>query len=66
MCMHKAFLIKLPDSGSTTALMHDKPKADVIKARMRSKLTHMRNSIKDVVSPPFPSGHIVTNCTTGS
>ncbi|KAJ6468480.1 hypothetical protein DFH09DRAFT_1294708 [Mycena vulgaris] len=47
------FLLKLPASGLTTAIINDKPKARVVTDRLRTKLTHMRNAIKDVIGDSF-------------
>ncbi|KAJ7703505.1 hypothetical protein B0H17DRAFT_1127140 [Mycena rosella] len=44
------FLLKVPGSGLSTALVQDKQKMKVIETRMRSKLTNGRNAIKDLIS----------------
>ncbi|KAJ7083338.1 hypothetical protein B0H15DRAFT_1024163 [Mycena belliarum] len=48
-----AYLTKLPDSGLTAAIVRDKSKFDTVKARMRQKLTHNRNAIKDLLADSF-------------
>ncbi|KAJ7790770.1 hypothetical protein B0H14DRAFT_3891014 [Mycena olivaceomarginata] len=42
-------LLRIPNSGLTSALTHDKSKMNVIEGRMRYKFTHSRNLIKDLI-----------------
>ncbi|KAJ7834420.1 hypothetical protein B0H13DRAFT_2369876 [Mycena leptocephala] len=45
-----SYLLKLPTSGLTSAIMQDKAKKTVIQERMRQKLTRTRNALKDVIA----------------
>ncbi|KAK7026233.1 hypothetical protein R3P38DRAFT_2948531 [Favolaschia claudopus] len=63
----KAYLRKTPDSGLTLTIAQDKAKVKVIESRMRAKLTHGRNAIKDVIAASLGHDdqepvHIVNLC----